>query len=356
MPMTRIRHLRFLVTLGALAGCGERQPPPPEVLLGASADTIQSNLYEATAGAWLGGDRWAVISPADQRVVVLDFAKKSVSELGAGIKNAYQGPYAIFRTGDSLYVDDWGLRRTTVWTLDGRLAGAVPTPSMTRGTLPGARDGQGNWYVQLNPSPGPDGAGRRDSARVLRLSPDFTRADTVMSLSPLDLALVNGDAGQRWERRVFSGEDGWGVLPDGSLWVARVAANRVDWIGPDGKVQKGQALPDKVFTITKADREDFLRHFPAGLRSAAEKVPVSPVKPPFDRAFTGGDQAVWLEKSRVIPDTVRRYQVVGRDGRLAETIAFNGYGKALATSPGGLLARDAQPSGMRFIRYRRPTP
>lgn len=354
--MNQVRHVVLLGALGALLGCGARRPPPPEVTLGSAADTIQTNLYEATAGAWLGGDRWAVISPADQRVVVLDFSKKSVSELGAGIKDAYQGPYAIFTAGDSLYVDDWGQRRTTVWTLDGRLAGAVPTPAVTRGTLPSARDGQGNWYVQLNPSPGVDGGGRRDSARVLRLSPDRTRTDTVLGLSPLDLALVDGDAGRRYERRVFSGEDGWGVLPDGSLWVARVLANRVDWIGADGRLRKGEALPDKVFTITPADREDFLRHFPPELRSAAEKVPVSPVKPPFDRAFTGGDQAVWLEKSRVIPDTVRRYQVVGRDGLLTANIAFNGYGKALATSPGAVLAKDAQPTGMRFIRYRRTTP
>jgi hypothetical protein len=324
-------------------------------MLGAAADTIQTTLYEATAGAWLGGDRWAVISPADQRVVVLDFATRTTTELGAGLKNAYRGPFAIFTVGDSLYVSDWALGRVTIWTLDGHYAGAVPTPGNTRGTLPTARDGAGNWYVQLNPVAGPDGGGRRDSARVIRLTPDLSRADTVLSLSPLDLALVDADAGRRYERRVFSGEDAWGVLPDRSLWVARVLANRVDWIGADGAVRKGQPLPDKVFTITPADREDFLRHFPPELRPAAEKVPVSPVKPPFDRAFTAGDQRVWLEKSRVIPDTVRRYQVIGRDGRLAENIAFNGYARALAASPMGVLVKDAQPNGMRFVRFRRPT-
>jgi hypothetical protein len=356
MPLALSRRVAGPGMLLLSLGCGTKAPPPPEVTLGVAADTIQTTLYEATDGAWLGGDRWAVVSPSDQRVVVLDFSAKSTSELGAGVKNAYRSPFALFTAGDSLYVSDWALGRVTAWTLDGHYAGAVPAPAMTRGTLPSARDGQGNWYVQLNPSPGPDGAGRRDSARVLRLTPDLSRADTVLSLSPLDLARVDGDAGPRFERTVFSGEDAWGVLPDQSLWVARVLGNRVDWIGPDGKLQKGQSLPDKVFTITPADREDFLRRFPPALRPAAEKVPFSPVKPPFDRAFTGGDQAVWLEKSRVIPDTVRRYQVVGRDGRLAENIAFDGYGKALATSPAAVLAKDAQPGGMRFIRYRRTTP
>lgn len=354
MSLALSRRVAGPLVLLLSLGCGTKAPPPPDVTLGASTDTIQTTLYEATSGAWLGGDRWAVVSPADQRVVILDFAAKSTSELGAGVKNPYRSPFALFTSGDSLYVSDWALSRVTVWTLGGHFAGAVPAPGNTRGTLPSARDGAGNWYVQLNPPPGSDGSGRRDSARVLRLTPDFSRADTVLSLSPPDLALVEGDAGRRYERRVFSGEDGWGVLPDGSLWVARVLANRVDWIGADGKMQKGQPLPDRVFTITPADREDFLRHFPPALRSAADKVPVSPVKPPFEHAFTAGDQTVWLEKSRVIPDTVRRYQVIGRDGRLAENVAFNGYGRVLAASPTAVLVKDAQPTGMRFVRMKRP--
>ena len=228
------------------------------------------------------------------------------------------------------------------------------TPDITKGTLPRARDGQGNWYVQFNPPPGPDGGGKRDSAVVVRFPLDFSRGDTILRLSPLDLAEVDGDAGRRYERRVFSGEDQWGVLADGSVWVARVYPNRVDWLAPDGKLQKGQKLPDRVFTITVSDREAFLRKFPPELRSAAEKVPFSPVKPPFDAAFTGGDGNVWLEKSRVIPDTVRRYQVIGRNGRLLEAVAFNGYGYALATSPDAVLVKEVQPEGWRFLRYRRP--
>ena len=347
-----------LAPLGALLlalGCGTGDPPPRDTTLGPAGDTIPTALYEATAGAWLGGDRWAVLSPADQRVVLLDFSSHTATDLGKDVKSPYQGPFAIFRTGDSLYVSDWALRRVSIWTLDGAFAGAMPAPENTRGTLPRARDGAGNWYVELNPPPGPDGSGNQDSAVVLRLPPDLSRVDTILKLSPLDLAEVDGDAGRRFERRVFSGEDYWGVLPDQSMWVARVYPNRVDWIAPDGKLQGGQKLPDRVFTITISDREAWLRRFPPELRSAAEKVPFSPVKPPFDLAFTGGDGNVWLEKSRVIPDTVRRYQVVGRNGRLLESVAFNGYGKALAASPDAVLVTEVQPSGMRFVRFPRPT-
>jgi hypothetical protein len=347
-----------LATLGALLlaiGCGARDASLPDTVLTAAPDTIRTTLFEATAGAWLGGHRWAVLSPADQRVVILDFDTRSAVDLGKGVTNPYQGPFALFTMGDSLYVSDWALRRVSVWTLSGAYAGAVAAPENTRGTLPRARDGAGNWYVELNPPPGPDGSGKRDSAVVLRLPPDLSRVDTILRLAPLDLAEVDGDAGRRFERRVFSGEDDWGILADQSIWVARVYPNRVDWIAPDGAVQRGQKLPDRVFTITVSDREAFLRRFPPELRSAAEKVPFSPVKPPFELAFSGGDGNVWLEKSRVIPDTVRRYQVVGRNGRLLEFISFAGYGKALAASPDAVLVAEVEPTGMRFVRFPRPT-
>ncbi|TFG43350.1 MAG: hypothetical protein E4H41_09445 [Gemmatimonadales bacterium] len=353
----RIPAIARLIPIGTLllsGACGTKPADAPDIALGPTADSIPTTLFEATAGAWLGGDRWAVLSPVNKRVVLLDFADGSATDLGQGMKRPFEGPFSLFAAGNGLYVADWALRRLTTWTLEGQYAEAIGTPEVTRGNLPRARDGQGNWYVQFNPPPGPDGSGKRDSAVVVRYSPFFSQGDTLFRLSPLDLAEVNGDAGRRFERRVFSGEDEWGVLADGSVWVARVYPNRVDWIGPDGKLKKGQRLPDRVFTITLSDREAFLRKFPPEMRSTAEKVPFSPVKPPFDEAFTGGDGMVWLEKSRVIPDTVRRYQVIGRDGRLVESISFNGYGYLLAASPEAVLVKEVRPEGMIFLRYRRP--
>jgi len=340
----------LLATLLLLGGaCEGPRASAPDLALVPTGDTIRTTLYEATDAAWLGGSRWAVLSPADQRVVLLDFGTRTATDLAAGVKDAYRGPFALFPVDSTLYVSDWALRRVTAWSPTGGWMGPVPIPANDRGVLPSARDRAGNWYLQLNPAPGTDGSGSRDSAVVVRVSADLATADTVLRLTPLDLAQVDGDAGPRFERRVFSGEDAWGVLGDGSIWVARVYPNRVDWIDTTGIVQEGQQLPDRVFTITPADREQWLRRFPGQLRTAAEKVPFSPVKPPFEMGFTGGGGNVWLEKSRVIPDTVRRYQAVGRDGRLHESVWFSGYGKALAASPDAVLVREVEPTGIRFV-------
>lgn len=207
MPARRA-SLAALLLLGS--ACGGRDAEAPDRALLATADTIRTTLYEATAGAWLGGSRWAVLSPADQRVVILDFSDRSHTALGQGRPKAFEGPFALFTAGSTLYVADWALRRLTAWSRAGAYELEFPGPGATRGNLPRARDTLGHWYVQLNPSAGPDGSGNRDSATVVRYPLDFSAGDTILRLSPLDLAEVDGDAGRRFERRVFSGEDAWG--------------------------------------------------------------------------------------------------------------------------------------------------
>ena len=149
---------------------------------------------------------------------------------------------------------------------------------------------------------------------MVQANPEFTRIDTIARLAPLDIAEVIGDAGRRFERRVFSGVDRWGVLPDGSLWVARVYENRVDWRSPEGKWSKGVALPDRVLEVTRYDRELFLRKFPAELRRTAQDLPFAALKPPFEAGVSEPAGQVWLEKSRAPADSSRRYHVV-RPGR-----------------------------------------
>jgi hypothetical protein len=350
--MRAVPHAAFAAALLASA-CGEKPPAAPVVALGPPPDTLQTELSEVTSGAWLGGDRWAVLAPPDEKAAIADLAGRKVSPLGSA--KELRNPATLFRAGDTLYVGDWGLRRTSRWTLDGRFAGAEPVSDALRGVLPRARDDAGRFYLEVSPRPGADGRGNRDSAAVVRAAPAGARADTVARLAPLDIAEVMGDAGRRFERRVFSGADQWGALPDGSVWLARVYDNRVDWRDPSGTWRRGQALPDRVLEVTRYDRELFLRRFPPELRATAEQLPFAPVKPPFEAGLTSPTGEVWLEKSRAPADSSRRYHRVDRQGRLREEIRVPGRGRIVAVAPNAVLVAEPSRDGIRLLRFPLPT-
>ena len=163
-----------------------------------------------------------------------------------------------------------------------------------------------------------------------------------------------GEQGRRFERRVFSGTDKWGILPDGAVWVARVYHNRVDWRSPDGAWRHGAALPDRVLEVTRYDREMFIRNFPPELRSTAQRLPFAPVKPPFEDALGTSDGMVWLVKSRAPLDSVGLYHVVDRTGRLARNLRIAGRGHVIGASADAAIVAEPTPQGIRLIRLAVP--
>jgi len=327
-----------------LAACGPAPASVPQLTLVPGTDSIVAPFAEATDAAWLGGDRWAVLLPGGPEADIVDFASRTRAPLGS--KATLENPFNVFRAADTLYVAEPFKRRLTLWALDGTFARNDPASDLVRGALPRARDGAGHFYTELRPSAGPDGSGNRDSAVVVEL--DGTRVDTVARLAPLDLAKVASPTGERFERRVFRGVDRWGVYPDGTLWLARVYHNRVDFRLPDGKTEKGQPLPDRVLEVTRADRELFVRKFPEELRGTAEQLPFAPIKAAFTSAFADMDGRIWLEGSRSVSDSAQRYNVVGRDGRLQFVAVLPGTGRVIAASPTHLLVADLMREGIRL--------
>jgi hypothetical protein len=332
-----------------LAACGASKPSAPVVEVRVAGDTVTTAYGDVTEAVWLGGKQWAILAPAEETVALVDLDRKTTTPLGRGRSPELRNPANVFGAEDTLYVGDWGLRRLTLWSPPNHLARTVPAPAVTRGTLPRARDAAGRYYLDLYPAPGPDGSGNRDSAAVVRADPGLSRIDTVARLAPLDIAEVMGDAGRRFERRVFSGVDRWGVLPDGSLWVARVYDNRVDWRSSDGKWSRGGALPDRVLEVTRYDRELFLRKFPPELRRTAQDLPFAALKPPFEAGFSGPHGEVWLEKSRAPADSSRRYHVVNRTGQLVQEVRILGQGRILGLGDSTALLGETTSDGTRLV-------
>jgi hypothetical protein len=145
------------------------------------------------------------------------------------------------------------------------------------------------------------------------------------------------------------------VLRDGSVWIARVYRNEMIWIDPSGRVTRGPPLPDRVIEVTRLDREHWLLQFPEELRSTAERLPYTPIKPPFENAFTTGSGMVWLEKSRPVTDSVRTYHIIDRRGRLVRVVVLPGrQGRVIAAGDTLALVAEQYKEGVRLMQVRIP--
>jgi hypothetical protein len=349
---------RPILLAGAIAfaaGCSAGPTEYPVASFADPTDTVLTRYASVPVGAWLGGRTWVVVAQEFNEVAVVEFGTRAVRVLGGPGDAELRNPFTVFVTGDTAWVGDWALRRVTAWLPDGRAVGQVPAPDGLRGALPRARDAAGQFYFEVAPPAGRDGSGNRDSGAVVRAPPDFAAFDTVARLAPLDLAEVNDASGRRFERRVLSGTDRWGVLRDGTLWVGRVYHNRVLWVESGGEVRRGPPLPDRVIEVTATDRDHWLLQFPEDLRPAAERLPFSPLKPPFEEALTSPLGEVWLEKSRPATDSVRFYHVVDRQGKLRVVVMLpSRQGRIIALGDTLALVAEQYRDGVRLMEARVP--
>lgn len=349
-----MRLLPVFALLTGLAACGPEGPKAAEISLSPPSDTLHVAWVSPTRGIPLGGNRWAVLSPDDQIVGLVAFGGGAASILGGERHPAYGRPSVLFRAGDSLYLADWEKHRLTIWTLDGRLADSVVAPDILRGALPEARDSSGRYYAAMRTPSATIASGHPDSGAVVRLPPNLGSVDTVGRLAPPDVAEGPGESGRRYQPRALSGRDLWGILPGGTLWIARVGADRVDWLGPGGNLTRGNLLPDRALSVLPEDRQAFVQQFPPDLQRSAEQVPFALVKPPFTDALTGPDGNVWLVKSYSLADSTRSAQVVDGSGHLIQVITWAGTGRLIGVGPGALLVAARDSSGYWLYRFELP--
>jgi len=351
-------HLHLLAFPSLLLGAGfaactsQSQPPAPIVTLPPAVDTVQTTDTDLSNGVWLGGDRWALLAPTSKVVRIVDFAAHTTKPLGRPGTD-YAEPFALYRVGDTLYLNDWGKRRVTFWTLAGSLAGTLELPMALRGAYPQGRDAAGAWYAELRPFPGRDGSGNLDSGAVVRWN-GGAAIDTVATLAPFGVEKVTRDGAARYERTEFGGVDRWGVRPDGSIWVARVRTNQLQQCGPvRGECRTGPALRDRVLEVTLQDREYFLQQYPEDQRTLARTVPFAIVKPPFDGAFSDLAGEVFLEKSRALTDSARGYAMLAPTGIARQELRLPNAQRVIGAGGGHLLAIDPliPGPGHRVMRY-----
>ena len=230
-------------------------------------------------------------------VLLIDPSRQSVDTLGreGSGPGEYRVPIASQALADGrvAVLDMTGLRMT-IWRPDKTLDSILTVPA---GALRFDADLDPNRkvYWQDIPAHSPaflspgDRPGRHpDSTWLYRIALPGPRYDTVASM-------IQREAG--WIESVFKlpllhgGQDAWGVLPDGSLWIARVREHRIDRLAPDGIWRQG--MPRRWVQVATRPSDVRLIRKPGGTIRDSMPRPMAKVRPPFDYAVASDDGFVW---------------------------------------------------------------
>ena len=263
----------------------------------------------------------------------LDTLGKRVETLRAdGAPGEYKFPGWVARlAGDTVALVDFSTLRTTLWNEQGQPLRVLPIAQVA-GTAPVlVYDTMGHGYkidykAMLELEPGQ--TTRPDSVPVLRIELRGGKVDTVARLSAPEFGEAVFGEQKQPAAKVFAPNDFFGVLANGTAWVARGRHNRVDWRAPDGSWRRGTSRKYTGQPVTQADKDRVL----AQVREQGKQYgmpqdlpiqyPFAEAKPPFDFALGRPNGEVWLQRPRSQDDAALVYDVYNGQGAWQREVSF----------------------------------
>jgi hypothetical protein len=330
-------------------------------VLGAAACTRAESQAGATFEARLPGSFGQlsnVVELADGRVAFADTRNKLffIADLGAGKLDTlgtrvdsispsappdqYKFPgWVAHLAGDTIALVDFSAVRTTLWNEQGKPLGVLELPPVAGKTPVLAYDQVGHGYkidYQAVLGGGEPGAAvRPDSIAVLRIGLVDRRVDTVARLAAPEYGQARFGEQVQEAAKVFAPNDFFGVLPNGTAWVARGRENRVDWRSPEGGWRLGRHHDFTPQAVTQADRDRVL----AQVREQGKQFgmpqelqieyPFADNKPAFDFALGRPEGEVWLQRPRTQESAPLTYDIFDSTGK---------WDRALTLPAGATLA------------------
>jgi hypothetical protein len=224
-----------------------------------------SNVVELADGRVAFADtRNKVFLTADLKTGRVDTLGTRVDSVGPGTPaDRYKFPgWVAHLAGDTLALVDFSALRTTLWSEKGEPLGVLAIAPVAGQTPVLAYDEVGHGYkIDYQSVLGggePGSTIRPDSISVLRIALSGGRVDTVARLSSPEYGDARFGEQVQEAAKVFAPNDFFGVLPNGTAWVARGRANRVDWRSPDGRWTLGRHHDYTPQPVTQADRDRVL--------------------------------------------------------------------------------------------------
>jgi len=293
-----------------------------------------SNVVELDSG------RVAFADTRDKLFLAAAFGTGKVDTLGTRVEaikpdavpGEYKFPGWVARLGgDTVALVDFAAIRTTLWNRRGEPLRALSIAPIAGTTPVLVYDAVGNGYKIdyksiLDPPPGQ--MTRPDSVPVLRIALAANKVDTVAQLAAPEVGEAKFGEQKQQAPMVFAPNDFFGVMANGTAWVARGRHNRVDWRAPDGTWRVGQSRKYTGQPVTQADRERVL----AQVREQGKQYgmpqelpidyPFAKTKPPFDFALGRPNGEVWLQRPRSAEEAPMVYDVYDRQGDWRREVTF----------------------------------
>jgi hypothetical protein len=325
------------VALASLLGC-----TPAESQGGLTLESkLPVSFSQLSNVVELSGGRVAFAETRDKLFLTADLKTGDVDTLGTRVDSiGPDSPAAQYKfpgwiahlAGDTVALVDFSAQRTTLWNERGEPLKVLAIAPMAGNTPVLVYDTVGNGYkidyraILGGGAPGkPD---RPDSVAVLRIRLATGKVDTVARLAaPVFGNARFGDQEQQ-AATVFAPNDFFGVLPNGTAWVARGGENRVDWRTPDGRWSRGQKRDYTRIPVTQADKDRVLAQvreqgkqygMPQNLRI---EYPFAASMPPFDFALGRPNGELWLQRPRAEEDGQLTYDVYNSQGRWQREVVF----------------------------------
>jgi hypothetical protein len=309
-----------------------------------------SNVVELANGRVAFADTKAkLFLSADLKTGRVDTLGTRVDSVPAGAPAAqYKFPgWVAHLAGDTVALVDFAALRTTLWNNAGKSIGVLSIPRVAGDTPVLAYDTVGHGYkIDYQAVVGGGEPGqivRPDSVPVLRIALATGAVDTVANLaSPEYGDAVFGEQTQQ-AAKVFAPNDFFGVLPDGTAWLARGHQNRVDWRAPSGSWTVGKTHEYAKVPVTQQDRDRVLAQVREhgkqfGMpQDLAITYPFAETRPPFDFALGRPNGEVWLQRPRGQEDAPLSYDVFDRKGGWRREVVFPKGASLAGFGPGGAI-------------------
>jgi len=329
-------HSLSLFTLVAMLACSpaESQTLALDAKLPARFGNL-SNVIELKDGRVVFADtKNKLFLRGDLKSGKVDTIGSRVDSLSkSGSIGEYRFPgWTAHLAGDTVALVDFSAIRTTLWSEAGRPLGVLPIKEVAGKTPVLLYDTVGHGYkIDYQAVVGGGEPGRilrPDSIPILRLTVKDVAVDTVALLAGPEYGDATFGEQVQQAAKVFAPNDFFGVLPDGTAWIARGRENRVDWRSPDGRWTRGQTHGYSRIPVTQADKDRVLAQvrehgkqfgMPQDLRIV---YPFADNKPPFDFALGRPNGEVWLQRPQSREGAALIYDVFNRKGVWEREVAF----------------------------------